>query len=82
MSAFLLIQVIMAVYVPLAAIGLPETRTHIILEKRAKKLRKERGLRDGGRYTARSELHRQSIWAGLKASSTRPIRESETPIMR
>ncbi|WWC67915.1 uncharacterized protein I206_101833 [Kwoniella pini CBS 10737] len=50
-----------------------ETRESIILRRRAIKLRKERGLSDGGRYTARSEVGKVNFVQAMKSSSLRAI---------
>ncbi|WWC86940.1 uncharacterized protein L201_001820 [Kwoniella dendrophila CBS 6074] len=61
-----------ALIVPIFVI-LKETRETIILRRRAKKLRIERGLSDGGRYTARSEIGKVNFTQAMKTSSLRAI---------
>ncbi|KAK8847392.1 hypothetical protein IAR55_005250 [Kwoniella newhampshirensis] len=58
---------------PFILLFMRETRESVILRRRARKLRKERGLEDGGRYTARSEIGKVGFFAAMKMSSTRPI---------
>ncbi|WVQ83220.1 hypothetical protein IAT38_005359 [Cryptococcus sp. DSM 104549] len=50
-----------------------ETREPVLLRRRASKLRKERGLADGGRYTSRSEVGKVGFFDAMKTSCTRPI---------
>ncbi|WVQ98033.1 hypothetical protein IAU59_005155 [Kwoniella sp. CBS 9459] len=66
-------SIMIAVFIPVISLILRETREPIILRRRAKKLRKERGLSDGGRYTARSEVGKVSFWVAMRASLVRPI---------
>ncbi|WWC59282.1 uncharacterized protein I303_101833 [Kwoniella dejecticola CBS 10117] len=65
-------MMIAALIVPICLI-MRETREPVILRRRAKKLRKERGLMDGGRYTARSEIGKVSFWNGIKTNCLRAI---------
>ena len=53
-----------------------ETRAPVLLRRKAKKLREERGMKDGGRYTARSEVDKPALGAALKLSLSRPISQS------
>ncbi|WVQ83155.1 hypothetical protein IAT38_005293 [Cryptococcus sp. DSM 104549] len=50
-----------------------ETRDSIILRRRAKKMRKEHGLDNGGRYTARSEVGKVGFVEAMTTSCSRPI---------
>ncbi|WRT64795.1 uncharacterized protein IL334_001729 [Kwoniella shivajii] len=52
---------------------LRETREPVILRRQAKKLRKERGLSDVGRYTARSEIGKISFWVMMRSNCLRAI---------
>ncbi|WWC89634.1 uncharacterized protein L201_004559 [Kwoniella dendrophila CBS 6074] len=65
--------IIMGVFTPLAIFGLRETRSLVVLERIAKGLRKERGLQDGGRYTAKSEVDKMRLLPALKSSISRPF---------
>ncbi|WWD00553.1 hypothetical protein V866_007487 [Kwoniella sp. B9012] len=65
-------MMIAALIVPIFLV-MRETRESIILRRRAKKLRKERGLSDGGRYTARSEVGKVNFTEAMKTSSLRAI---------
>lgn len=58
----------MGVFTPLMIVGLRETRSLVVLQRQAKRLRKERGLQDGGRYTARAEINRMHLLPALKRS--------------
>ncbi|WVR04612.1 hypothetical protein IAU60_001623 [Kwoniella sp. DSM 27419] len=66
-------SIMIAALIPPIFIIMRETRETIILRRKAKRLRKERGLADGGRYTARSEAGRISFWAAMRTSVVRPI---------
>ncbi|OCF32630.1 drug transporter [Kwoniella heveanensis BCC8398] len=66
-------SIMIAVFIPVISLILRETREPIILRRRAKKLRKERGLSDGGRYTARSEVGKVNFWVAMRTSLVRPI---------
>ncbi|OCF35086.1 hypothetical protein I316_03126 [Kwoniella heveanensis BCC8398] len=66
-------MIALAVYWPIAYFVLRETRAPVILRRIAKKLRKERGMQDGGRYTARSEVDKPALGPALKQSMSRPI---------
>ncbi|KLT43436.1 MFS general substrate transporter [Cutaneotrichosporon oleaginosum] len=59
--------------VPLFVLVMPETRSSIILRRRAKKLRTERGLSDGGRYLSHPEIEKVRFLTALKTSLTRPL---------
>ncbi|WVW78489.1 hypothetical protein I302_100444 [Kwoniella bestiolae CBS 10118] len=65
-------MMIAALIIPIFLV-MRETRESIILRRRAKKLRKERGLNDGGRYTARSEVGKVNFTEAMKTSSLRAI---------
>lgn len=52
---------------------MPETRTSIILRRRAAQLRKERGLADGGRYLSHSEIEKVKFLTAMKTSLVRPL---------
>lgn len=68
------LPVLMGCYLPFVIFLLHETRSSILLRRRAKRLRKERGLDDGGRYTARSEVEKVAFWVMMRSSLFRPIR--------
>ncbi len=59
--------------IPLIILILTETRAPVIIRRRASKLRKERALADGGRYTARSEIGRQKFLTAMSTSLLRPL---------
>ncbi|WOO83005.1 Efflux pump atB [Vanrija pseudolonga] len=59
--------------IPVVVFGLKETRTDIILRRRAAKLRKERGLADGGVYMHASEVDKVSFWSAVTTSLYRPF---------
>lgn len=63
-------------YIPLVVFVLSETRAPVIVRRKAAKLRKERGMADGGRYTARSEIGRLKFLAAMSTSLLRPLRQS------
>jgi hypothetical protein len=60
-------------YFPLVALVLRETRATVLLRRKAKKLRTERGMQDGGRYTAKSEVNKQALGEAMKRSLSRPL---------
>ncbi|WWD21484.1 hypothetical protein CI109_105970 [Kwoniella shandongensis] len=66
-------MMIIGALIPFIFMAMRETRESVILRRRAKNLRKERGLIDGGRYTARSEVGKVGFLEAVKTSSTRPI---------
>ena len=45
----------------------------MLLRRKAKKLRDERGMQDGGRYVARSEVNKQELGEAMKRSLSRPL---------
>ncbi|KAL1409161.1 hypothetical protein Q8F55_005990 [Vanrija albida] len=59
--------------IPFVVFGLKETRTDIILRRRAAQLRKERGLADGGVYMHSSEVDKVSFWKAVTTSLYRPF---------
>lgn len=59
--------------VPAFFLVMPETRTSIILRRRAAKLRKERGLSDGGRYLCHAEVEKVKFMTAMKNSLIRPL---------
>ncbi|WWC63027.1 uncharacterized protein I303_105626 [Kwoniella dejecticola CBS 10117] len=61
------------VYWPIAYFVLRETRASVLLRRKAKKLRVTRGLQDGGRYTARSEVDKEKFWVAMRRSLSRPL---------
>lgn len=63
----------MGACVPAFFLVMPETRTTIILRRRAAKLRKERGLADGGRYLAHAEMEKVKFMVAMKTSLVRPL---------
>lgn len=65
----------MGVFTPLMIVGLRETRSLVVLQRQAKRLRKERALQDGGRYTARAEINRMHLLPALKRNIGRPFCE-------
>ncbi|WWC86939.1 uncharacterized protein L201_001819 [Kwoniella dendrophila CBS 6074] len=68
------IQCIMIILlvIPILTI-MKETRESVILRRRAKRLREERGLNDGGRYTARYEIGKISFWTMMKINCLRAV---------
>ncbi|WRT66787.1 uncharacterized protein IL334_003750 [Kwoniella shivajii] len=66
-------MIALAAYLPIAFLVLRETRASVLLRRKAKKLRIERGMLDGGRYTARSEVDKEEFWAAMRRSLSRPI---------
>lgn len=58
---------------PMFIFTMPETRSGLILRRRARKLRKERGMRDGARYLSHDEVEKEKFWPALKRSATRPL---------
>ncbi|WRT64796.1 uncharacterized protein IL334_001730 [Kwoniella shivajii] len=65
-------MMIAALIIPIFLV-MRETRETIILRRRAKRLRKERGIHDGGRYTARSEVQKVNFIQAMTSSSLRAI---------
>ena len=61
---------------------LRETRATVLLRRKAKKLRTERGMQDGGRYTAKSEVNKQAFGEAMKRSLSRPLSESSPSARR
>lgn len=45
----------------------------MLLRRKAKKLRDERGMTDGGRYVARSEVNKLDLGEAMKRSLSRPL---------
>ncbi|BEI79799.1 hypothetical protein CcaverHIS002_0103280 [Cutaneotrichosporon cavernicola] len=68
-----LILITLGACAPLFVFLMPETRGSIILRRRAKKLRQERGLNDGGRYLSHGEMNKVRFLTALKTSMIRPI---------
>ncbi|WWC88263.1 uncharacterized protein L201_003170 [Kwoniella dendrophila CBS 6074] len=66
-------MIALGIYWPIAFFVLKETRATVLLRRKAKKLRDERGLKDGGRYTARSEVDKEDFWVSMRRSLSRPI---------
>ncbi|WVQ83221.1 hypothetical protein IAT38_005360 [Cryptococcus sp. DSM 104549] len=66
-------MIIFGALLPIIYFVMRETREPVILRQRAKRLRKERGLADGGRYTARSEVGKLGLLAMMRTSAVRPI---------
>jgi len=63
-------------YLPIVIFVLRETRATVLLRRKAKKLRTERGMQDGGRYTAKSEVNKQAFGEAMKRSLSRPLSKS------
>jgi hypothetical protein len=63
----------MGAYFPTVFLALKETRASVILRRKARRLRKERGDKDGGRYTARSEVEKVSFAVAMRQSLLRPL---------
>ncbi|OCF57017.1 hypothetical protein L486_05874 [Kwoniella mangroviensis CBS 10435] len=66
-------MIILGVYWPITLLILRETRAPVLLRRKAKNLRDERGMQDGGRYTARSEVDKEPFWTAMRKSLSRPI---------
>ncbi|RXK37531.1 hypothetical protein M231_05252 [Tremella mesenterica] len=66
-------MIVMTAYIPFVYFVLRETRAPVILRRRAKHLRDQRGLQDGGRYTARSEIDKVGFGQAVRTSLYRPI---------
>lgn len=60
-------------YFPIVVLVLRETRATVLLRRKAKKLRTERGMQDGGRYTAKSEVNKLALGEAMKHSLSRPL---------
>ena len=73
----LMSTVMVGVYFVICLLIIGETRAPVLLRRRAKKLREERGMDDGGRYTHKSEVDKPALSAALKISLKRPISTSE-----
>ncbi|RSH92160.1 hypothetical protein EHS25_008575 [Saitozyma podzolica] len=65
--------ILMGAYFPTVFLALKETRASVILRRKARRLRKERGDKDGGRYTARSEVEKVSFAVAMRQSLLRPL---------
>jgi hypothetical protein len=63
-------------YFPVVVLVLRETRATVLLRRKAKKLRDERGMQDGGRYVARSEVNKLDLGEAMKRSLSRPLSKS------
>lgn len=63
-------------YFPIVVFVLRETRATVLLRRKAKKLRDERGMQDGGRYVARSEVNKLDLGEAMKRSLSRPLSKS------
>ncbi|TXT07257.1 hypothetical protein VHUM_03427 [Vanrija humicola] len=65
--------IILGAFFPVCLVVMRETRATVILRRRAAKLRKERGLADGGRYLARAEIDKVKFVTAMGQSMTRPL---------
>lgn len=66
--------IIMGGFCPIVFVTMRETRSTVLLRRKAAKLRKERGLSDGGaRYIARSEIEKVKFSTAMMQSMSRPI---------
>ncbi|WOO80564.1 Efflux pump atB [Vanrija pseudolonga] len=65
--------IILGAFFPVCLVVMRETRATVILRRRAAKLRKERGLSDGGRYLARAEIDKVKFVTAMGQSMTRPL---------
>ncbi|TXT12815.1 hypothetical protein VHUM_01216 [Vanrija humicola] len=68
-----LMVIMLGIFFPIVIAVMRETRAPIILARKAKRLRKERGDADGGRYMARGEESKVSFATQMKASLSRPL---------
>ncbi|KAL1406579.1 hypothetical protein Q8F55_008285 [Vanrija albida] len=68
-----LMVIILGIFFPIVVVVMRETRAPIILARKAKRLRKERGDADGGRYMARAEATKTSFLTQMKGSLSRPL---------
>jgi hypothetical protein len=68
-----LTAVALGVYLPFVIWIMRETRSTVILTRRAKKLRKERGMADGGTYRSRAEETKLPFVQAMKISLVRPL---------
>lgn len=59
--------------VPMFIFMMPETRSVVILRRWAAKLRKQRGLQDGGRYLTHAEMEKVKLITALRTSLVRPL---------
>jgi len=66
--------IIMGGFCPIVFVIMRETRSTVLLRRKAAKLRKERGLSDGGaRYIARSEIEKIKFSTAMIQSMSRPM---------
>lgn len=72
-QATTLTTVSLAAFFPMFILCMPETRSGLILRRRAAMFRKERGLKDGGRYIAQDEVVKVKFLTAMKISLTRPL---------
>lgn len=70
-----LITVALGVYLPFVIWIMRETRSTVILTRRARKLRKQRGMADGGLYRSRAEETKLPFVQAMKISLVRPLGE-------
>ncbi|KAL1411719.1 hypothetical protein Q8F55_002685 [Vanrija albida] len=65
--------IVLGAFFPVCLVVMRETRATVILRRRAARLRKERGLSDGGRYLARAEIDKVKFVTAMGQSMTRPL---------
>lgn len=65
--------IIVGVFIPVVAFVMVETRDTVILRRKAKQLRKVRGMTDGARYLARSEVTKVKFSVAMRESLLRPL---------
>lgn len=74
--------VALGVYLPFVIFIMRETRSTVILTRKARKLRKERGDADGGIYRSRAEEVKLPFVQAMKLSLIRPLGQSCAPCTR
>lgn len=65
--------VCLGIFFPICVFVMRETRATVLLRRKAAQLRKERGMTDGARYTAKSELDKDNFLTAMLHSISRPI---------
>lgn len=65
--------IVVGVFIPIVALVMVETRDTVILRRKAKNYRKVRGMSDGARYLARSEVTKVRFAVAMRESLLRPL---------
>jgi hypothetical protein len=63
----------MGIFFPIVVVVMRETRATVLLRRKAHQLRVDRGMADGARYLARSEIDKDKFLTAIMHSISRPI---------